>query len=59
MLLLQAIKGTQSRTFYTMPEYESWKESLGGTTRGWKIKYYKGLGTRCEWCAGVVEGVNG
>ena len=28
-----------------MPEYESWKESLGGSTRGWRIKYYKGLGT--------------
>lgn len=41
----QASKGKQTKTFYTMPEYESWKESLGGTTRGWRIKYYKGLGT--------------
>jgi hypothetical protein len=24
-----------------MPEYEEWKESLGGGTRGWDIKYYK------------------
>ena len=24
-----------------MPEYETWKESLGGTTAGWNIKYYK------------------
>ncbi|GMI87135.1 topoisomerase II [Hibiscus trionum] len=31
--------------FYTMPEYQSWKESLGGNTKGWTIKYYKGLGT--------------
>ncbi|KAF3788559.1 DNA topoisomerase 2 [Nymphaea thermarum] len=31
--------------FYSMPEYESWKETLGGNTRGWTIKYYKGLGT--------------
>ena len=42
---LQGVKGTQARVFYTMPEYESWKESLGGSTRGWRIKYYKGLGT--------------
>eukprot|EP00955_Chlamydomonas_euryale_P051612 354903-Chlamydomonas_euryale.AAC.34 len=28
-----------------MPEYEEWKESLGGSSKGWKIKYYKGLGT--------------
>lgn len=42
---MQASKGKQTKTFYTMPEYESWKESLGGTTRGWRIKYYKGLGT--------------
>ncbi|CAI7859235.1 unnamed protein product [Closterium sp. NIES-53] len=32
-------------SFYTIPEYESWKESLGGSTKGWSIKYYKGLGT--------------
>ncbi|KAF8396139.1 hypothetical protein HHK36_017752 [Tetracentron sinense] len=31
--------------FYSMPEYESWKESLGGNASGWSIKYYKGLGT--------------
>ncbi|XP_052171246.1 DNA topoisomerase 2 [Diospyros lotus] len=32
-------------SFYSMPEYESWKESLGGRASGWSIKYYKGLGT--------------
>ncbi|KAM7530082.1 hypothetical protein LguiB_033492 [Lonicera macranthoides] len=32
-------------SFYSMPEYEMWKESLGGNTSGWSIKYYKGLGT--------------
>lgn len=31
--------------FYTMPEYEAWKDSLGGTPVGWDVKYYKGLGT--------------
>ncbi|CAL5386220.1 unnamed protein product [Camellia sinensis] len=27
--------------FYSMSEYESWKESLGGNASGWSIKYYK------------------
>ncbi|CAN8306356.1 unnamed protein product [Cochlearia groenlandica] len=32
-------------SFYSMPEYEDWKESLRGNASGWTIKYYKGLGT--------------
>ena len=28
-------------SFYSMPEYESWKESLGGNAKDWSIKYYK------------------
>ncbi|KAL8098365.1 DNA topoisomerase 2 isoform X2 [Apium graveolens] len=32
-------------SFYTIPEYENWKETLGNALRGWTIKYYKGLGT--------------
>ncbi len=28
-----------------MPEYENWKESTGNDAKGWKVKYYKGLGT--------------
>ena len=28
-------------SFYSMPEYESWKEILGGNAKGWSIKYYK------------------
>ncbi|KAM3733934.1 hypothetical protein ACB098_11G175300 [Castanea mollissima] len=36
--------GTQL-SFYTMPEYESWKHNLTGNASGWSIKYYKGLGT--------------
>eukprot|EP00012_Vannella_robusta_P014348 CAMPEP_0206208480 /NCGR_PEP_ID=MMETSP0166-20121206/16297_1 /ASSEMBLY_ACC=CAM_ASM_000260 /TAXON_ID=95228 /ORGANISM="Vannella robusta, Strain DIVA3 518/3/11/1/6" /LENGTH=50 /DNA_ID=CAMNT_0053629611 /DNA_START=20 /DNA_END=168 /DNA_ORIENTATION=+ len=27
-----------------MPEYLNWKKELNGAA-GWKIKYYKGLGT--------------
>ncbi|KAH9312192.1 hypothetical protein KI387_027227, partial [Taxus chinensis] len=32
-------------SFYTIPEYEAWRESLSGSITGWTIKYYKGLGT--------------
>ena len=28
-------------SFYSMPEYESWKESLAENASGWSIKYYK------------------
>ena len=43
------VKATNNRTkktqtFFTIPEYESWKENLTDT-KGWTIKYYKGLGT--------------
>lgn len=31
-------------SFYTMPEYEAWRETEG-TTCTWRHKYYKGLGT--------------
>eukprot|EP00873_Tetraselmis_striata_P022588 jgi/Tetstr1/442852/TSEL_003229.t1 len=42
--IIKASKGRDSRVFYTLPEYESWRESLT-SARGWSIKYYKGLGT--------------
>ena len=32
-------------TFYSIPQYEEWKESMSGSVKGWTIKYYKGLGT--------------
>ncbi|RJE26696.1 hypothetical protein PHISCL_00927 [Aspergillus sclerotialis] len=35
---------TKSHSFFTMPEYEEWKEAHKGE-RGWDHKYYKGLGT--------------
>lgn len=35
---------TKSRSFFTMPEYEAWKEAHQHE-RGWDHKYYKGLGT--------------
>lgn len=35
---------TKLRSFFTMPEYELWKEEHQHE-RGWEHKYYKGLGT--------------
>lgn len=42
--IVKASRGKQQISFYTMPEYETWKrEHENG--KGFKIKYYKGLGT--------------
>ena len=43
--ILKASKGKEVLSFYTIPEYQKWVESKGKKTKGWKIKYYKGLGT--------------
>jgi len=43
--IVKATKGKKVLTFFTIPEYEAWKKSLCNDTRGWTIKYYKGLGT--------------
>jgi len=42
--IVKATKGREVKSFFTIPEYEQWKESSEGG-RGWTIKYYKGLGT--------------
>jgi DNA topoisomerase-2 len=41
--ILKAKKGTSELKFYNEGEYEEWKEA--NDTKGWNIKYYKGLGT--------------
>ena len=41
--IIKATKGNQSMTFFTIPEYEQWAH--GRSLKGWKVKYYKGLGT--------------
>jgi len=48
--ILKAKKGDKELMFYNEGEYEQWKEQENennSTTdlKGWKIKYYKGLGT--------------
>ena len=34
-----------SKTFFTVPEYEAWKDSIGSNASKFSVKYYKGLGT--------------
>ena len=41
--ILKAKKGTVELNFYNDGEYEAWKDE--NDTKGWKVKYYKGLGT--------------
>lgn len=41
--ILKATKGSTVVKFYNEGEFEEWKEQ--NNTKGWDIKYYKGLGT--------------
>lgn len=40
--VIKCIKGSESLWFYSVNDYNIWKESSKGN---WRIKYYKGLGT--------------
>lgn len=56
--ILKATKGKSTLSFYSMPEFNQWKES--NSLAGWKIKYYKGLGTSTpaearEWFINLHE----
>ncbi|KAG4090310.1 type II DNA topoisomerase [Neocallimastix lanati (nom. inval.)] len=42
--IVKVSKKGREISFYTLPEYEQWKEDTNNG-KGWKIKYYKGLGT--------------
>ena len=41
--IVKATKGKLVKAFYTQYEYEEWRKT--DASRGWKVKYYKGLGT--------------
>ena len=41
--IVKATKGKQVKAFYTQYEYEEWKKTAA--SKGWSVKYYKGLGT--------------
>ncbi|EGG25272.1 DNA topoisomerase II [Cavenderia fasciculata] len=44
--IIKVSKGSEKKAFFTMNDYHNWvKNSQSGVTKGWTIKYYKGLGT--------------
>lgn len=43
--ILKASKGKSVLSFYSLPEFNQWKEEQAHGLQGWKVKYYKGLGT--------------
>ena len=42
--IVKVTKGKQVKLFYSEPDYYKWKEAHNNG-KGWKAKYYKGLGT--------------
>jgi len=38
--IVKVTKGKKEKVFFTIPEYEAWKEETDGG-RGWTCKYYK------------------
>ena len=40
--IVKVTKGKKVKSFYTLTEFENWKNK---NEKGWKVKYYKGLGT--------------
>jgi DNA topoisomerase-2 len=42
--IIKASKNNTVKSFYTLTDYENWKKD-NNNGKGWKIKYYKGLGT--------------
>jgi DNA topoisomerase-2 len=41
--IVKATKGTNLKSFYNQFDYEEWRKT--DQAKGWKVKYYKGLGT--------------
>jgi len=41
--IVKATKGNQTKPFYNQYAYEEWRKT--DASKGWKVKYYKGLGT--------------
>ena len=58
--LLKATRRNETLSFYSQPEFDAWRESQGDQFKGWKLKYYKGLGTSTpaearEWFQNLHE----
>ena len=46
--LLKVSRRSETLSFYSASEFDTWKLTQGGTAAGWHLKYYKGLGTSTE-----------
>ena len=58
--LLKASRRSEVLSFYSAGEYDRWLAAQGGSSAGWTIKYYKGLGTSTkqeakEWFERLAE----
>jgi DNA topoisomerase II len=58
--ILKASRRSDTLSFYSMAEFERWKEAQGAAASLWKLKYYKGLGTSTpaearEWFKAMTE----
>lgn len=42
--IVKCTKGKKEVSFFTLPQYENWVQEVG-SLKGWRVKYYKGLGT--------------
>ena len=40
--IVKVFKAKQEKAFYTIQDYDKWKQE---NSKGWTVKYYKGLGT--------------
>ncbi|EOR01319.1 DNA topoisomerase 2 [Wallemia ichthyophaga EXF-994] len=45
--IIKVFKRNQEVSFFTVPEFENWK-AQNDDGRGWRLKYYKGLGTSSD-----------
>lgn len=45
--LLKVTKGRETVSFFTVQDYKVWSEAIEDI-KGWKVKYYKGLGTSTD-----------
>ena len=43
--VVKVTKGAQTIPFYTVPQYEKWLSQQPDGAKGWRVKYFKGLGT--------------
>lgn len=43
--ILKAIKGNSVHSFFTLNDFKTWATERMDDLKGWRIKYYKGLGT--------------